>query len=450
MSKPKRQIAVTRDLFRPHFDTFLNPDDPLLVLADKINWARFEAEFNDDFGDKGAPAKPTRLMVGLHYIKYLKNMSDEDVIADWPQNPYWQYFCGFETFQHEAPCDPSTMTKWRNRFGADKFNSLLDETINIAKRDNFVSNHELKHVTVDSTVQEKNITHPTDSKLLYKCLVLLSKAREKYGVKIRQSYIRVAKKMALMASRYAHTRRFKKMHATVKWLKLRVMRVVRDFYRKCNSIGYELQSLLDIVTRIVLQERSSKNKIYSIHEPDTKCISKGKAHKKYEFGQKISIATTTVGNWIVSCRLAEGNPYDGHTLKQTIIDAESVSGVIITEIYLDRGYKGHDYKGDARVHIAGGSIEELTKAQAKRAKRRSAIEPKIGHLKDDNRMRRCFLKGLKGDDRNAVLSAAASNMKKLLNLIVGQLLFVLEKSLWWRVLTAQASKTIRIYNICTQ
>ena len=441
MSKPKRHLAVTRDLFKPHFDIFLNPENPLLVLADKINWARFEAEFDGDFGDKGAPAKPTRLMVGLHYIKYLKNMSDEDVVADWPQNPYWQYFCGFETFQHEAPCDPTTMTKWRNRFGADKFNSLLDETISIAKREKFVSNHELKHVTVDSTVQEKNIAHPTDSKLLYKCIVLLAKAREEYGVRIRQSYVRVAKKMALMASRYAHSKRFKKMHKAVKWLKLTVLRVVRDFYRKCTYIGYELQSLLDIATKIAHQERNTKDKVYSIHEPETKCISKGKARQKYEFGQKVSVATTTVGNWIVSCRLAEGNPYDGHTLRQTIVDVESVSGVIVTEIYLDRGYKGHDYRGDATVHIAGNSTEDLTKAQINRAKRRSAVEPKIGHLKDDNRMRRCFLKGLEGDDRNAVLSAAASNMKKLLNLIVGQLLLMLTKSLWWRVSGSHSTRT---------
>ncbi|MEE9312981.1 MAG: hypothetical protein V3V10_11290, partial [Planctomycetota bacterium] len=156
-----------------------------------------------------------------------------------------------------------------------------------------------------------------------------------------------------------------------------------------------------------------------------------------------------VGNWIISCRLAQGNPYDGHTLRQTIVDVESVSGVIVTEIYLDRGYQGHGYAGDAIVHIAGGSIEELTKAQIKRAKRRSAIEPKIGHLKDDNRMRRCFLKGLEGDDRNAVLSAAASNMKKLLNLIVGQLLLMLTKSLWWRVLGHHSPQTCGDIDILT-
>jgi IS5 family transposase len=206
--------------------------------------------------------------------------------------------------------------------------------------------------------------------------------------------------------------------------------------RLLEYIDGSLQSLLDIATRIALQERKPKNKVYSIHEPDTKCISKGKAHKRYEFGQKVSVATTNGGNWIVSCRLAKGNPYDGHTLEQTIVDIESVTGIEVREVYVDRGYKGHDYSGSAPVHIAGRSTRKLSQAQIRRTKRRSAVEPKIGHLKEDHRMRRNYLKGLIGDDINAVLAGAASNMKKLLSLITEQILFMLQKLLWRRELPA--------------
>ena len=183
-----------------------------------------------------------------------------------------------------------------------------------------------------------------------------------------------------------------------------------------------LESLLVKADRIRTQQRSDKNKLYSLHEPDVQCISKGKAHKRYEFGQKISVATTNRSNWFVAAELMAGNPYDGHTLAATLSAAETNTGVAVSDAYVDKGYRGHDYDGPAKIHLAGTGGKRLTRTQKKRRKRRSAIEPKIGHLKSDSRMGRCFLKGLPGDAINATLAAAGSNLLKLLRLLYFALL----------------------------
>jgi len=175
--------------------------------------------------------------------------------------------------------------------------------------------------------------------------------------------------------------------------------------------------LLDRAERIRCQKPKDKNKLYSLHEPEVQCISKGKAHKRYEFGQKIAVATTNRSNWIVASQLCEGNPYDGHTLGETLATVEDVTGVSVTDAYVDKGYRGHGYTGEAEVHIAGQRKKNTTRAERKRRRRRSAIEPKIGHLKSDHRLGRCFLAGLGGDAINAVLAAAGSNLRKLLGLI---------------------------------
>ena len=414
-------------LFQAHFDQQLNLEHPLIKLANQIDWEAFDRRFGEHYcEDNGAPAKPTRLMVGLHYLKHTYNESDESVVARWVENPYWQYFCGYTHLQHECPIHPTSMTKWRQRIGPEKLAELLTQTIKVAVEQKHLPKRELQQVNVDTTVQEKNITHPTDSKLLYKAIVKLGAAAKDRGIPLRQSYVRVGKRASVKAGRYAHAKQFKRMRRELRRLRTWTGRLIRDIERKTPAPGSqdapesrdeELSALLDLCQRLVDQKPGDSNKLYSLHEPDVRCISKGKAHKRYEFGQKVALATTNRGNWFVGALLCEGNPYDGHTLDATLEQVESNTGVALSDVYVDKGYRGHDYRGEAQVHLAGSGGKRLTRAQRKRRKRRSAIEPKIGHAKHDNRMTRCYLKGIEGDATNAILAAAGANLRKLLRLL---------------------------------
>lgn len=423
--KPKpRPEASQLELFQSHFDQLLNLDHPLCLLAAKIDWQRFDAAFADCYcPDTGAPGKDIRLLVGLHYLKHAFDESDESLIERWVENPYWQYFCGFETMQHEVPLHPTSMTRWRQRVGADKLAVQLEETVALAVREKQVTSKDLAQVNVDTTVQEKNITHPTDSKLYLKALEKLADAAQHRGVKLRQTYRRVAKNAAMMAGRYAHAKQYRRMRRKLRKLRTWLGRVLRDIRRKVPGPDAALEQLLVLCERLHAQERTSKKKLFSMHEPDVQCISKGKAHKRYEFGQKISVVTTNRLNWIVGIQLCSGNPYDGHTLASAIKSSEQIAVVSITDAFVDKGYRGHDYKGDATIHISGSSKQKLTRTQQKRRRRRSAVEPKIGYLKTDNRMSRCFLKGLAGDAINAILAAAASNFQKLFRAFAHALVF---------------------------
>jgi len=445
--KPKTQSRDSFELFQAHFDQLLNPRHELILLANKIDWTSLDVAFVDTYcPDNGAPAKAIRLMVGLHYLKYTFNESDESVVDRWVENPYWQYFCGFTFLQHECPIHPTSMTKWRNRVGVERLEALLKETIDLAVREKHLPRRDLARITVDTTVQEKNVTFPTDSKLLYKSICKLGDAATSRNIKLRQSYVRVGKQAAVMAGRYAHARQFTRMRRQIRKLRTYVGRLIRDISRKIPVIDEPLKTLLVRADRIRHQQPTDKNKIYSLHEPDVQCISKGKAHQRYEFGQKVAIATTNRSNWIVGARLCEKNPYDGHTLSDTLSTVEAVTGVAVSEVYADKGYRGHGYKGDAAVYIAGQRKKDTTRAHRKRRRRRSAVEPKIGHLKSDHRMRRCFLKGLAGDAINTVLAAAGSNLRKLLGLLRGKARrFVFALIRQWQILIAANPRLWRNY-----
>ncbi len=416
--KPKPQSRDDFELFQAHFDQILNRTHELIQSADKIDWSRFDVAFADSYSqDMGAPGKAVRLMVGLHYLKYTFNESDESVVDRWIENPYWQYFCGFTHMQHEAPIDPSSMSRWRTRVGAERLELLLTETIDLAVRDKQLPKRDLKQITIDTTVQEKNVTYPTDSKLLYTAIRKLGQAARERDIRLRQTYIRVGKRTSVKASRYAHARQFKRMRRSLRKLRTFVGRMIRDIERKVLEKDNDLVAVLAKAERLRNQQPQDSNKLYSWHEPEVKCISKGKARQRYEFGQKVALATTNRSNWFVAAHLLENNPYDGHTLTETLTVAERVTGVSVKDAYVDKGYRGHGYTGGAEVHIAGQRRKNPTRAERKRRRRRSAIEPKIGHLKSDHRMGRCFLARLAGDAINAVLAAAGSNLRKLLGLL---------------------------------
>ena len=252
---PRPQERDAFELFQSHFDQLLNPGHELVQLAKKIDWSRFEAALAGSYSsDMGAPAKATRLMVGLQYLKYTFNESDESVVARWVENPYWQYFCGYTHLQHQCPIHPTSMSRWRKRVGAERLLALLEETIALGKREGHVSQRDLERINVDTTVQEKNITYPTDSKLLYRAIEKMVVAARSRKLSLRQSYLRVGKRLAVQASRYAHARQYRRMRGCLRNLRTYVGRLIRDIRRKAHSMDGALATLLERADRVRQQQ----------------------------------------------------------------------------------------------------------------------------------------------------------------------------------------------------
>ena len=407
-----------QNLYEVQLEFLCDSSQPLMRLSRVIDWSHFDKTFGSLYSDgQGRPAKPTRLMVGLHYLKHAQDLSDEEVVHQWVQNPYWQYFCGEETFQHELPIDPSSMTRWRNRLKSEGLETLLSETIHAGLKTKVLSRTSLHRLNVDTTVQEKAVTFPTDSKLYHRMREKLVKEAKVCEVELRQSYKRLSKKSLIMQGRYRHARQGKRANKQVRKLKTYLGCVTRDIERKiaCSSnLQAHFAPLLETARRLLSQQRQDKNKLYSLHAPEVECIAKGKAHKKYEFGCKVSITTTSKDNFVVGSQALHGNPYDGHTLNGAVEQAERLGDFEAKEIYVDRGYRGHDYEGPATVHLARTGMRKVKPTLRRWLKRRSAIEPVIGHMKTDGRLGRNYLLGVEGDRINAILCGAGHNIRKLL------------------------------------
>lgn len=404
------------DLFRASLEQILNRKHPLYVMANKIDWERFDKSYGDLFAQKqGRPGLPTRLVVGLHYLKHAYNESDESVVARLLENPYWQYFCGFKQFQHELPIDPSSLTRWRKRLGPDKIEELLSATIDTAKEEKLLTERNVERVNVDTTVQEKAIAFPTDARLYHKARRVLVKAAKKMHIDLRQSYERNGKKVFLKQGRYASAGQHNRAKKETKKLKTMLGRVIRDILRKCSKPEGRLPQLLQIAQDIFDQKRNDKDKVYSVHAPEVECIAKGKVHKKYEFGCKVSMVSSSKDNWILAIAALHGNPFDGHTLKDALHQVKQITGWQPVHAYCDRGYRGVA-KGitDTEVHLSGKKKNSMKASLWKWYARRSAIEPIFGHLKSDNRLERNHLQGKDGDRMNAILSGCGFNLRKLL------------------------------------
>lgn len=394
----------------------IDPGHGLVKLARAVNWDRMDEVFGQTFcPDQGRPGISTRLMVSLHYLKYTHNLSDDDVISAWVENPYWQYLSGMKYFEHDLPIHPSSMTRWRKRMGEAGAEELLKETIEAGLRLKAVKAYQLKRVNIDTTVQEKNIRFPTDARSYDRARQRLVKAAKLRKIALRQNYNRLSKQMLAQQSRYAHAKQMKRARRCTKKLRTYLGRVIRDIERKYPKPDSELQSLLDIATRIRNQEKKDKNKTYSVHEPAVECISKGKAHKRYEFGCKVSVAATSRGGWFVGAIALHGNPYDGHTLKDAIAQVERITRRP-EHVFVDMGYRGHGYTGKVGVHVDRRRRGRTAKSLWRWMKRRAAVEPGIGHLKSEHRMDRNRLKGTQGDRINAILSAAGMNFHKLVRM----------------------------------
>ena len=437
--KPKKQTPQ-RELFGAHFSEMLNPEHPLYVLAERIDWQQFDAAIDACYADElGRPGVNTRLMVGLQYLKHTFDESDESVVARWVENPYWQFFCGFHYMQHDPPIDPSMMSKWRKRVGADRLEKLLEVTIQAALAMKAIKSQELECVNVGTTVQEKAIAFPTDARLYHKMRIALVRRAKALNIPLRQSYRFVGKKTLFKQHRYAHARQMKRAAKMTRKLKTILGRVVRDIERKARKtrgkiVDEPLRELLALAHRLLAQARDSKNKLYSVHAPEVECIAKGKAHKRYEFGSKASVATTSKNNWIVGAHALHGNPYDGHTLEGAIQQIERLTKKTPSDVMVDKGYQGHGYEGEAKVHVVRTIPKRATRAVRRMLKRRAAVEPTIGHLKSDNRLSRNHLTGKAGDQINTLLAAAGYNLRKLLRWLVFLPVFRQFRRLWtaWR------------------
>jgi IS5 family transposase len=395
-------------------------------LAKVVDWNRFEEVFGATYcPDNGRPAISTRMMVALHYLKYTHNLSDDDVVTAWVENPYWQYFCGMQWFEHEMPIHPSSMSLWRKCIGDAGAEELLIETIKTGLVLKAIKPHQLARVNVDTTVQEKEIRFPTDARLYDRARQRIAAAAKKSGIELRQNYNRKAKALLTQQSRYAHAKQLKRAKKCTRSLKTILGRVIRDVERKCPDPKPQLDLLLSTATKIYQQHRKNKNKIYSVHAPEVECISKGKADIRYEFGCKVRVAATSKGGWFVGAMAVHGNQYDGRTLADTIKQIERIA-VSPQHVFADMGYRGHDYDGDIEVHVDKRRRGRTARSLWRWMKRRAAIEPGIGHLKREHRMDRNRLKGTIGDRINAILSATGMNFAKLLRWAAAFLRFIFE------------------------
>ncbi|ABA57191.1 transposase, IS4 family [Nitrosococcus oceani ATCC 19707] len=406
----------TDDLFRHRLENLIDTRHELAKLAALIDWEFFDAQWGEAFCENGRPAIATRLIAGLHYLKHTYGLSDEQVVQRWAENPYWQYFCGERYFQHELPLNPSSLTRWRQRLGDEGMESLLSATIDAAIASKAVKARDLKCVTVDTTVQEKAIAFPTDSKLYNRARERLVRLAKAHGVPLRQSYVRVGPRLLFKNNRYGYARQTRRMRRTAAKLKTVLGRVVRDIERKLPKQSASVQAAfaesMALTKRLLDQQRHDKNKLYALHAPEVECIAKGTAHKRYEFGVKVSIATTNRSNLVVGAQSLPGSPYDGHTLKKALHQVERLTGQRPERCYVDLGYRGHDVD-DVDVFKARQK-RGVTRTIRRELKRRNAIEPIIGHMKNDGLLHRNYLKGVEGDAINAILCGAGQNLRLIL------------------------------------
>ena len=425
MKPRERRETGEQDLFRSRLDQIIDMRHPLVKLARETDWAFLEGTFGAAYEDgPGQPPLPTRLMAGLMILKYTHNLSDEALCERWVENPYYQYFCGEEFFQHELVLDRSSLTRWRQRMGEEKVQALLQESLSIATKTGAIKPAQLSEVIVDTTVQPKNVMHPTDARLLNRAREMLVRLAKAHGVRLRQSYARVGKFALIKHQRYAHAKQFKRANRSLKRLKTYLGRVIRDIARKIEGDAWlehvVFGPVLSLARRVRDQQaRQRGRKVYSLHAPEVECIGKGKAHRPYEFGVKVSVATTLRhakgGQFVTHAKALPGNPYDGHTLATVIPDMETLVGNSLQRIFVDKGYRGHNAPPDYKFRIfIAGQRRRVTPKIKREMRRRSAIEPVIGHMKAEHRMGRNYLWYRQGDAINAVLAAAGYNFSLLL------------------------------------
>jgi IS5 family transposase len=418
-----------QNLFQTRLTDLINLEHPLVKLANELSWDKMELEFQSLYSDQGRPSIPIRKIAGLLMLKEMFKESDESVVERWIENPYWQYFTGEIFFQNKQPFDPSEFVHFRKRLKEDGLEFVLSQTVALhpeAKNE--------KEVQIDTTVQEKNITFPTDAKLAKKVIDNCTKIAKKEGIKQRQTYKRVAKQHLRDAYFGHHPKRKKKAIMARKKLRTIGKRVVRELERKLpEKVLKQYETEFSNYKKALAQERNSKDKIYSLHEPQTACIAKGKAHKAYEFGTKVTVTRGRKTGIITSIKRFSGNPHDSKTLEESLAQSqrvrEQIGGTRPTIASTDRGFRGVTQVGNTQIEIPKNTKEKSRYKQEvarKRFRARAAIEPTISHLKRNHALGLNFLKGIAGDIHNALLAGIGYNLKVRFNQIKVQLVIWLE------------------------
>ncbi len=419
--KPKDQKQ--RDLFNPMLIDFINMEHELVLLAKKIDWKYFEDEFGPFYSEKGREGMPIRLMVGSLILKRLYNLGDETLVKEWKMNPYMQYFCGESTFQHEFPCDPSDFVHFRKRIGEKGIEKIFIHSVQIHGKD--ATNEK---AVSDTTVQENNVTFPTDAKLAKKIIDRCNKIAQKEGIRQRQSYKRVSKQYLRDTYNPKHPRRRKKAKSAQRKLVTLSGRLIRELERKMKEEIYQnYKEELALYKRVLQQKRFDKNKIYSLHKPFTSCIAKGKAHKQYEFGNKVGLMINPKNLIILGVKTFLGNPHDSRTIEPLLNQMEDNLGYKPKEVVYDKGGRGKAQINGVRISTPGKPLKNDTAYQKrmkrKKFRRRAAIEPVIGHLKQHFRMGQNYLNGENSPQINALLAAAGWNFKKMMEKLKAEVKF---------------------------
>lgn len=422
--KPMRPHQTTdtpqADLFRSRLDQIIDMKHPLVQMARLIDWDRLTEDFGETYHPTtGRPGVPMRLMIGLHLVQHMDGLSDEAVCARWLESPYVQYFCGETFFRHKLPADRSSMTNWRKRIGHERLENLLAETLKAAMRGGALRSEDCERVTVDTTVQTKAVAHPSDIHLMIRALERLTDTSRKHGVRLRQSYVRVCKYAATRAGRLLSHGKRKAARREIRYIRVRLGRVIRDIGRKIagnEELENAFAELLGRADQVRTQGVGGKDRLYAFHAPEVECIGKGKARAKWEFGVKVSVATTNKrckgGQFVLGAMAVPGNPHDSRTLHDQVAQVERITGAKVKRTYADRGYRSDKVNADPGVFISGQRTG-LTPTIKRELRRRSAVEPVIGHMKGDGKLDRNHLKGCEGDAINPLLAAAGHNLRLL-------------------------------------
>ena len=405
-----------QNLFYSQLSDMLDMNDPLIALANAIDWEIFENEFAGFYSKDGCPAKPIRLMVGLLILKQLENLSDESIVIQWKRNPYYQYFCGYNEMQVCEPCHSTQLVKFRQRIGIIGMELIFKVSVQLHG-----SCAEEKQVLIDTTVQEKNITYLTDGKLAIKMIHHLHKIGKKEQLNLRRTFVKEIKEHRINLRFFKHPKKIKKARASIKRLRTIVGILIRDISRILQPeqlVNY--QEKFDLFDKVRNQQIKDSNKVLSLHETHVYAITKGKDHKKYEYGTKASIVATKDSGVIVGVASHSKNEHDSKTLEVALTSANQTRTTPIKEAICDRGYRGVKEVLGTTICIPGTPLKRDSEYQKQnkreKFKRRAAIEPIIGHLKSDFRLARNYLKGFIGDQINLLLAATAWNLKKWINL----------------------------------
>ncbi len=443
------------DFFRARLDEMIDMRQPLAVLAQRLPWQALEAalshkwarlpqaakhikgedllgEFSLQMAGGVSPAGrrrlSARLMLSLMYLKNTFNLSDEELVQRWSENVQWQFFSGLQYYEPRVPCDATQIGRFRTLLGEDGLEQLFKVTIETAVHMGAVQPQELERIIVDTTVQEKAIAHPVDSRLLEIARHKVVSSAKRAGIKLKQTYAKEGKTLRRKAGGYAHAKQFKRMHKVIKRQRTILGVIMRQVQRQLDAPGCvgsvkavsELQLWLQRAQRIYTQKRNDKNKLYALHAPEVECIGKGKARKPYEFGVKVSLAVTHKQGLMVGARSFAGNPYDGHTLREQVEQTRILMqdlGHEPKQAVVDLGYRGVDADNPGLEIIHRGKFKSLSQQARGWLKRRQAIEPLIGHTKADHGMQRCWLKGSMGDTLHALCCALGYNIRWLMRAI---------------------------------